>query len=366
VLVAWSDRKLVLLNYRTQVSISADPEAVRLLTLLEDWTAPSDLSALLPEYSPQSVRAGVRELQSNTFLVAEGTPEARRDADLASVWSAWLPEAGFHFATKDVEYLPPSTRLFRRYLAESRQPPLLKTYGKARRIQLPTQGRAGQLRAGRKTADQTRPDLTGADSEFERVLLARKTHREFSRKPIPLAVISTLLHHTWGVTGRIDAPPFGRLFHKTSPSGGARHPGEVYLLAMRVEGLAQGLYHYDCLHHRLNRIRSLSAVPKAVAYAAGQDFVADASTLFIMTAVFPRVLWKYRFARSYRVVLLDAGHLCQTFCLVATWLGLAPFCTAAFEDSLIERDLGLDGIRESALYVAGVGTPLEGRVRSRR
>jgi SagB-type dehydrogenase family enzyme len=361
VLVAWCDRKLVLLNYQTQVSISADPEAVRLLTLLEDWTAPSELAALLPEYSPQSIRAGIRELLGNTLLVAEGTPEAKRDADLASVWSEWLPEGSFHFATKDVEYLPPSTRLFRRYLAESSQPPLVKTYGKARRIQLPTQGRAGQ-----KRADQPRPNLTRADSEFERVLLARRTHREFSRKQVPLRVISTLLHHTWGVTGRIDAPPFGRLFHKTSPSGGARHPGEVYLLAMRVEGLAQGLYHYDCLHHRLNRIRSLSAVPKAVAYAAGQDFVGDASALFIMTAVFPRVLWKYRFARSYRVVLLDAGHLCQTFCLVATWLGLAPFCTAAFEDSLIERDLGLDGIRESALYLAGVGTQLEGKVRSRR
>src|SRR4029079_8914998 len=115
-------------------------------------------------------------------------------------------------------------------------------------------------------ADQTRPDQRRTDSEFERVLLARKTHRDFSRKRVPLPVISTLLHHPWGVTGRIEAPPFGRLFHKTSPSGGARHPGEVYLLAMRVEGLAQGLYHYDCLHHRLNRIRSLSAVPKAVAY----------------------------------------------------------------------------------------------------
>ena len=346
VLVAWCERKLVLLNYQTLVSVSADPEAVRLLHLLEDWTRPSDLSAFLPEYSPRSVRASVRELLSQTFLVTEDTPEARRDADLASVWSAWLPEASFHFATKDVEYLPPSSRLFRRYLAESSQPPLLKSYGKAHRVQLPTEKRA--------------------DTQFERVLLARKTHREFSRKRVPLRAISTLLRYTWGVTGRIDAPPFGRLFHKTSPSGGARHPGEVYLLAMRVGGLAEGLYHYDCLHHRLNRIRSLSAVPKAVAYAAGQDFVGDASALFIMTAVFPRVLWKYRFARSYRVVLLDAGHLCQTFCLVATWLGLAPFCTAAFEDSLIERDLGLDGIRESAIYVAGVGTPLEGRVRSKR
>jgi hypothetical protein len=60
---------------------------------------------------------------------------------------------------------------------------------------------------------------------------------------------------------------------------------------------------------------------------------------------------------AYRVVLLDVGHLCQTFCLVATWLDLAPFCTAALKDTLIEEDLGIDGIRESVLYIAGVGLP---------
>ena len=60
---------------------------------------------------------------------------------------------------------------------------------------------------------------------------------------------------------------------------------------------------------------------------------------------------------AYRVVLLDVGHLCQTFCLVATWLGVAPFCTAALKDTLIEEDLGIDGIRESVLYIAGVGLP---------
>jgi SagB-type dehydrogenase family enzyme len=346
VLAAWLDRKLVLLNYQTQVSASADPEAVRLLHLLEEWTRLSDLYALLPEYTPKSIRAGVRELVRNTFLVGEGSAQAKRDADLASAWSAWLPHGSFHFATKDVEYLQPSASFFKPYFAESPQPPLLKRYDKAPRIQLPSASKA--------------------DSEFARVLLARKTHREFSRKHIPLSVISTLLHYTWGVTGRIDAPPFGRLFHKTSPSGGARHPGEVYLLAMRVGGLAQGLYHYDGLHHRLEWLRSVQAVKKAVTYAADQEFVGDASALFIMTAVFPRVLWKYRFARTYRVVLLETGHLCQTFCLVATWLGLAPFCTAAFEDTLIEKELGIDGIRESVLYLAGVGTLPAGRLLSKR
>jgi SagB-type dehydrogenase family enzyme len=75
----------------------------------------------------------------------------------------------------------------------------------------------------------------------------------------------------------------------------------------------------------------------------------------VMTAVFARTQWKYPASRAYRAVLLDAGHLGQTFCLVATWLGLAPFCTMALADSRIERDLGIDGVTESVLYAAGVG-----------
>ena len=43
-------------------------------------------------------------------------------------------------------------------------------------------------------------------------------------------------------------------------------------------------------------------------------------------------------------------------CLVATALRLAPFCTAALADSIIERDLGLDGVTESVIYACGAGT----------
>jgi SagB-type dehydrogenase family enzyme len=78
-----------------------------------------------------------------------------------------------------------------------------------------------------------------------------------------------------------------------------------------------------------------------------------------MTAVVARTMWKYPHPRAYRVVLLDAGHLAQTFCLTATRMGLAPFTTAALKDSLIEKDLGIDGVSESVLYVAGVGEPAE-------
>ena len=336
------------MNYQTRVRAAASPEAFRLLHLLGDWTRPNDLAAAFPEYSRKSILAGIGQLLANTFLVKEGTAEADRDSDLASTWSAWLPDAGFHFATKNTRFLKPASamRLFKGYMSKSTRPPLLKRYSHAPGLQLPKE-QAGE-------------------SEFPQVLMARRTHRDYTRKPIPLSAISKLLYYTWGVTGELQTRPFGKLLLKTSPSGGARHPIEVYLLAMRVQGLAQGLYHYDCLHHRLEWLKSVPAVKKAVQYTADQQFLEDASALFLMTAVFARTQWKYRFPRAYRVILIEAGHLCQTFCLVATWLGLAPFCTAALRDTLIEEDLGLDGIRESAIYVAGVGVPLEGRLSKSR
>jgi len=95
---------------------------------------------------------------------------------------------------------------------------------------------------------------------------------------------------------------------------------------------------------------------QVVHYLEGQWWFGGASFVVFMTAVFERTQWKYDYPRAYRAVLMEAGHLCQTFCLTATWLGLAPFCTIAFNDSSIERMLGVDGISESVLYAAGAGT----------
>ena len=74
-----------------------------------------------------------------------------------------------------------------------------------------------------------------------------------------------------------------------------------------------------------------------------------------MTAVFARTQWTCPAPRAYRVPLIEAGDVCQTFCLLATWLGLAPFCSMALADSTIESALGIDGVTESILYTAGVG-----------
>ena len=338
VVVHWRDGRPALENYLTRQFASVDPVALSILTFFDDWRLTDELVRAMPEFSAASLRRAVATLVGSTFLVRAGSREAGQDEHLARTWTTWLPQAGFHFATKNTPFFPfEAWPQVAKELLEEPVPPFFKRYPVRTRRRLPPP---------RQTQDA-----------FTRALLARRTHREFSGKAVPVDAISTLLYYTWGVTGHVQTRMFGRLPHKTSPSGGARHPGEVYLVALDVDGLAPGIYYYNGHRHHLHLIRRGRFRRELLGYSVGQRHVAGASAVFLMTASFPRSMWKYKSPRAYRVVTLDAGHLAQTFCLVAAWLGLAPFTTAALRDTDIEDALGLDGISESVLYLVGVGAP---------
>ncbi len=337
----WAEGRLFFYNFARRLTVSGRPITCEVLDFFGHWRVSQEAVTHFSSYNytPRSVRSALSQLVKQGLLLEKDSPEVAKDSRIAKEWSAWLPEGGFHFSTKDAAYLPNSWNLKRLKPPQSktRPPGIFKTVKGSKKRRLPRR--------------------TFPDAEFIRVLMARKTHRVFSKQELTLETVSQLLSLVWGVTGYIHSPLFGKLARKTSPSGGARHPGEVYLAALRVKGLKPGLYHYHPAHHHLETINTRISRDKAWRYCAYQDYVRNAAALFLMTAVFPRTMWKYRHARAYRVVLLDAGHLCQTFCLVSTWLGLAPFCTAALKDTLIEKDLRIDGIRESILYIAGVGLP---------
>ncbi len=348
ILCGWRRGRLVLINSRTNRWVAASPLAVAVLDACTDWQRPAQIAAQFPDYTPASVRRAVQQLEQATLLVRQATAAAAADARYRRQWGAWEPLGGYHHATRDVRFVPPdrTTALMRRRAGQP-QPARSKRYRQAPQLALPA------------------PLAPAVD--FARVLAARRTCRHFTPAPLALEAVATLLGWTWGVRGYLHSPLFGRLFHKTSPSAGARHPGEVYLVALRVEGLAPGVYHYDPVRHRLARLARGDFSRQVVAWCAGQRWVGEAAAVFVLTAVFPRVAWKYRHPRAYRVVLLDCGHLAQTFCLVAAWLGLGAFTTAALADTAIERALGVDGVAESVLYVLAAGVAAEeSSVASRR
>ena len=253
-------------------------------------------------------------------------------------WADWNPAAGFfHNSTKDVRFADLDTmeRLGREKARAGGMPNPVKRYAGAPVSPLPDIQRTG---------------------EFPSVLLERRTWRRFARRRVDLAAFSTLVGLTGGVQSWLMASHGEKVAIKTSPSGGARHAIELYVLALRVEGLRRGLYHYAAASHALELMSSKVTPQTVERYLPTQWWFKSASAIVFFAAVFPRELWRYTHPRAYRAVLIEAGHLCQTFCLTATWLGLAPFSTMALADSRIEKDLDLDGVTESVLYAAGVGT----------
>jgi SagB-type dehydrogenase family enzyme len=248
----------------------------------------------------------------------------------------WNPEAGFfHSATRNVTFIDGRT-------AEAG----LREQARSWPMPSPTKPRS------RHAIALERPRVA---SELERVLLERRSWRRFGKGSIPLATLGNILGLTAGVQYWIDVRGQGRIALKTAPSGGARHPVEVYVLSWRIRGLAKGLYHYAADRHALEPVKSGIGSDRIPKYLPAGDYFRHACALIIFTAVYERDIWRYQYSRAYRAPLVEAGHLCQTFCLLATSHNLAPFCAMGLGDSHLERDLGIDGIREAALYVAGVG-----------
>lgn len=325
-------------NYLTGKELEASPLLVPILDKLDRWRGLRAVERLFPEYSAESIRHSLRRLIANTAVIVRGSAQAKRESDLAA-WLIWGLEARyFHFSTKDTHSIPiriDEARFNRELKRREPPPPSIKYYRDRRRVTLPDPSNQfyGQL---------------------PQVLLSRRTHRHFGRGQLSMAQLSVLLRLTWGFTDQIQWPGLGKLPVKTSPSGGARHSLEVYLWCSRVKGVRPGIYHYRPDLHELELLKRGTVAGKIARLCGHQPWTKNCSVLFVMTSVLGRVTWRYRYSRAYRVILLEAGHFGQTFCLVATWLGLAPFCTAALADQEIERDLNLNG-GEAVLYATGVG-----------
>jgi SagB-type dehydrogenase family enzyme len=331
----WRDGRFLAHNYATGSVVSATTLVCDVLNFFDAWRNASELATVLPRSDPAQLRRLLKTLETLTLLQRADAP-LRAEERAMSVLAPWNPAAGFfHTATKDVRMIGPSeARAFaRRQARRWPVPPPIKRYRNVPKIGLP------------------RPL---AESAVARAALARRTWRRFSKRKLPLEMLATLLGLSAGVQRWVKAPIYGRIPLKTSPSGGSRHPIELYVAAWRVDGLPRGLYHYAADVHALERL-PVGASQNPARYLPRNEYFARASALILLTAVFERQIWRYPYAKAYRAALIEAGHVGQTFCLLATSLGLAPFSLMTPADSALERYLGIDGITESVLYAAGVG-----------
>lgn len=195
---------------------------------------------------------------------------------------------------------------------------------------------------------------------IDEILMRRATCRNFDpHASVRESDFSRIMHRVFGAQAAHEIHADNVVLKRNSPSGGGLHPTEAYVVALRVEGVAPGLYHYHPVDHALEPLPS-PAVTELAAFVrimvAAQKYFLDAPVFVVMVTRFPRTFWKYRnHTKAYRATILDAGHLSQNLYLSATEFGLGAFITAAINEVDIEQAFGLDPLVESPIAVCGFG-----------
>lgn len=326
----------VLHNYLSKQRFTANGTGIDLLAAMDDWQTAEALMENLP-YTPDSIRTMLAELLKCGAIVIEGSAEAAQDAELAAHWR-WGDVAAFYqFSMRDTAFLEKEeqTERMQAYAETSPSPPLL---------------------TGNEGLDRVALPAFDPYDDFYNTLYQRRSIRAYSGEAIPLATLADCLFAGNGLKEIQDSGVYGQLPKTMTPSGGARNPYELFVYARNVAGLAPGFYHYSAAEHDLGHLPGRD-LPEPSLLLGTQRWADKAAAIIFMAANFERTAWKYRQPLAFRVVLMETGYIAQNIQLVATRRGIGAAPTGALSESEIESRLGIDFIRQAAIFAVVLGAP---------
>ncbi len=186
-----------------------------------------------------------------------------------------------------------------------------------------------------------------ADVSLKNLIGNRRSRRKYLDQSISMDELSFL---TWAIQGVRERK--AKYSFRNVPSGGARHPLDLYVFAPQVAGLTPGLYRYQPIEHALCCVREGNDAESLDEALLGQLW--NAAACFLWAAVPYRSEWRYSVV-AHKLIALDAGHSCQNLYLACESLGLGTCAIGAYDQAKTDAYLGLDGKERFAIYAAPVG-----------
>jgi SagB-type dehydrogenase family enzyme len=287
----------------------------------------------------EAVSAHQRFLLDQEIIVEQLDDRHRQFQKDASEWGAggWSDAIFHHYATWDypfIDYTTPAgfredVRRMNQFFVEEPDPNWYKDYpGAASRIDCGYPHTFGEL---------------GSLCDFV----------ESSKEPIALSgdlikrVCSIVFSpmYAWDYSPGKNQP----LILKACPSGGARHPSEVYLACKHVEGIPDGFHHF-CPHGA--QLEFLGHVEDEIYpffSSLPEEHVLGPFAVFIVTSLFERNMFRYREPRTFRSVHLDAGHIVGALRSLGQAAGLRVVVRFDVNDSLVEGFTGSTRLAEGPM-----------------
>ncbi|MDE1869998.1 MAG: SagB/ThcOx family dehydrogenase [Candidatus Micrarchaeota archaeon] len=343
--------KLVLENFFTKKKYEvSDSTLPKLINFCSTFKSKNDITRYFETcgYDASSVPTIISSLVKAKILISSGSDDSLIEAK-TRFWEKnnWSHALDFYMSIRDYPFLdytqPDAHNLdnhkMSEYFKDSSPPNIYKNY---------------KTRVGSISLFQ---NLNSFDKiNIKKLLLENVVDSSPSKLPLSKTQVSDILFYTFGKTGTVKFPNQGEFLLKTSPSGGARHPIEAYVVILNSK-LRKGVFHYSVEKNMLELINSNVQTKKLknIIHELKNGPPFEVKAIIILSAIFERSMWRYREPRSYRVVLHDLGHLLETLKIVSKASNVKTYFGHGFQDQKLEKYLGIDSETESVLKFAALG-----------
>lgn len=336
-LILYRDDGVVWDDYLHHRQLGLPPEADPALRFFRQWRDPG--------VAPNSISpALISLLHSADILIERGSSLDHAESAMTEAWRPWSPIT--------MAYHQSSTfKTDEKFLSQEQSDQLLREKVKS---DPPPSVHYSHPRATTTVPLVDTSSSPKADDDFWHLLRQRRSAREYGSTPVDFSAISHLLRE-------IAVPAWfshkSQTALKVVPSGGGRHPTELYLYSRDISGLEPGVYHMNTQTVSLEKL-SGPVDPSMLMSACGEQlWTAGAQALLFYTSRIDRNQWKYTHSRSYRVLHYDVGHVAQTVALGLVNLGLVSTFTAALRDDLVTQILRIEYAGELVMGCTVIGTP---------
>lgn len=179
------------------------------------------------------------------------------------------------------------------------------------------------------------------------VMRSRRTRYAAKNGPFGLAELSALLFAGYGITGAIKD---SQVKQRTSPSGGALYPLDLFWINECVTDLPKGVYHFNPFRHNLEVVAQADFGAQIREALIQTEMSRDKVGYLAISASFWRSRFKYGL-RGCRFAMIETGHVAQNILLAAEGLKIMAACLGGYYDFRVDRILRLDGVNETTVYV---------------
>jgi SagB-type dehydrogenase family enzyme len=177
---------------------------------------------------------------------------------------------------------------------------------------------------------------------LDRMLLRRRCRYPLGVELPSGKQFSRILQSAHGITGNAGAGP--------TPSAGGLQALELYLAVWHNGFLPAGFYHYDRVGHHLSQLGAGLSRTDLEALMPSLQRLEGGSCVFLLVGDGARVSGKYN-ERGLRFLLLEAGHLMQSLCLLSESLGLVTIPLGGYFEMDLSRRMHL--LESDELLYAG-------------